>query len=63
VVTMTDVSGRTVYKAVHEGLMEGTNLFRVDAPAGTGASMYFVQVIFTNRDERQVLKVIKTTGR
>jgi fibronectin type 3 domain-containing protein len=63
VVTMTDVSGRTVYKAVHEGLVEGTNLFRIDAPAGTGASIYFVQVIFTNRDERQVMKVIKTTGR
>ena len=58
-VMVTDMGGRTLYKKVTEGLIEGTNLIQVQTDGSVTPGVYFVSVIYTNRNERKVLKVVK----
>jgi fibronectin type 3 domain-containing protein/predicted esterase len=58
-VMVTDLSGRTLYKKMTEGLIEGTNLIQVQTDGAVAPGVYFVSVIYTNRNERKVLKVVK----
>jgi hypothetical protein len=56
---VTDLSGRTLYKKMNEGLIEGINLIQVQTDGSVAPGVYFVSVIYTNRNERKVLKVVK----
>jgi hypothetical protein len=59
IVMVTDLSGRTLYKKMNEGLIEGINQIQVQTDGSVAPGVYFVSVIYTNRNERKVLKVVK----
>jgi hypothetical protein len=58
VVSMSDMSGKVLLQQQFEGLVQGTNLLRIQ-PASVPAGVYFVSVIHTKTGARQTIKVIK----
>jgi len=58
-VTMTDVSGTTVYSQRFENLFDGNNLLRIQPGGALPTGAYFVKVIYTNSGEQKVLQLLK----
>jgi beta-lactam-binding protein with PASTA domain len=60
-VQMSDASGRIVYQKQYDNLVKGNNIIRIE-PGSTAVippGMYFVRVIYTNREEQKTIKIIK----
>ena len=58
-ITVTDVSGRTVYAQRLTGLIGGVNQIRIQPAQTLTRGVYFVRVTYMNRNEQKVLKVLK----
>jgi hypothetical protein len=58
-VSIVDVSGKTIYQKRFEGLIEGTNVLRIETAATVAPGSYFVTVIFGNRTKQKMIKVVK----
>ena len=59
VVSMSDMSGKIVYQKQFEGLVQGTNLLRIQPVSPVPAGVYFVTLTYTKTGARQTIKVIK----
>ncbi|HVU83953.1 MAG TPA: T9SS type A sorting domain-containing protein, partial [Puia sp.] len=58
-VTLTDVSGRTVYSQRFENLFDGNNLLRIQPGATLPSGAYYVKVIYTNGGGQKVIQLLK----
>ncbi len=58
-ITIMDVSGRPVHQQRLTGLYSGVNQVRVQPAQALTPGVYFVRVIYVNRNEQKTLRVIK----
>jgi len=58
-VSMTDVSGKVVYLQRFSGLNEGDNILKIQPASPLMSGVYFVKVMYANKNEQKVFKVIK----
>ncbi|HXB96239.1 MAG TPA: fibronectin type III domain-containing protein, partial [Puia sp.] len=58
-VSITDASGKTLIQQRFEGLNQGDNVIPMSASQQLVKGVYFVKVTYLNKNQQQVLKVIK----
>jgi fibronectin type 3 domain-containing protein len=59
VVAIADVNGKVLYQKHFENLVQGSNFLLIQSDRPIPAGVYFIRVIYTNRNEQKLLKVIK----
>jgi hypothetical protein len=58
-VTLTDVSGKTVYSQRFENLFDGNNLLRIQPNASLSTGVYYAKVIYNNSGQQKVIQLLK----
>src|ERR1700743_1821483 len=58
-VTVMDVTGRILYEKRFENLYQGDNVVLIQPNTSLAKGFYFVSVLYQNKNERQLIKMIK----
>jgi hypothetical protein len=58
-VTITDVTGRTLFETTFNNLYQGDNVFQIKPNVTLVKGLYFVTVVYVNEGQRQVIKMLE----